>query len=244
MAFAILPQQSPIDLGAARPVVHSFPECSFIRHWETPHHGCLDMDGDHGPEVNFPHDSRIGVNLLVPGQGQPTFFALKALHFHHPSEHKVDGRGWPLELHIVHQAEEPDPFNPEMNRNIFAVLGIMFEHGPADKHADRFFKGLTKHLEEGRARGLKNLKVDDPFDPRILLPNDPSRYWRYEGSLTTDVSGPNGGFVSWVVFQDTKKVSGHVLNDYIRHLAHKHKPLQDLDRRYVFFNPGRFSEDA
>jgi len=238
MAFAILPQQSPIDLGAARPIAYSFPEGSFVIRWETLHHGCLDMQGAHGPEVIFSDDPKVGVDLLVPGRDRPTFFALKALHFHSPSEHKVSGRDWPLELHVVHQTTEPDPFNPGANRTVFAVLGIMIEHGPGDEKTDRFFKGLTEHLKEGAARNLKSLTVSDPLDPRILLPDDPGRYWRYEGSLTTDIAGPNGGFVSWVVFQDTKKVSADVLNDYIDRLAHEHKPIQDLDRRYVFFNPG------
>ena len=36
-------------------------------------------------------------------------YALKQFHFHHPSEHTIDGKAFPLELHLVHAAGDGAP---------------------------------------------------------------------------------------------------------------------------------------
>jgi len=44
---------------------------------------------------------------------------LKQFHFHHPSEHTIDGKAYPLEMHFVHAAPDGD----------LAVVGVLFEEG-------------------------------------------------------------------------------------------------------------------
>lgn len=46
----------------------------------------------------------------MEGKGSSTtvdgkVFELKQFHFHTPSEHTIDGEYFPLEMHLVHEAE-------------------------------------------------------------------------------------------------------------------------------------------
>jgi carbonic anhydrase len=245
MAFAILPQQSPIDLGYANPIQFLFPDGSFVLQWGKHPTGTLIMDppGGHGPEFRFSEPEGIGLDLQLPGQSEVTRFHIESLHFHSPCEHKVSGTEWPLELHIVHSRMEPDPFNPGQNRKVFVVLGVFLDEykgAEKDRKPDNpFFERYIDKIEQARAKNLKHDPTPETIDPNDLLPDDKSRYWRYEGSLTTDIPAPNGGFVSWVIYKDVKHLAPKTFARYVRVFAHARKPIQDLDRRYVFFNQGR-----
>ena len=47
------------------------------------------------------------------------------MHFHGPSEHKLDGKQYDLEMHIVH--ELVDGPESETYKENLAVIGVMFE---------------------------------------------------------------------------------------------------------------------
>jgi len=237
--YTLLPQQSPIDLGRARPITHRFPTGHFDFHWDALERGVW-KEGPHGPEIEFDRSASYA-DLILPGAGSPTRFALWKFHFHSESEHRVDGRRWPLELHVVHRASEPDPFVPGAEREIYLVVGVFLDRRaddtPKDDAADRFIRGLVRGLESIESKAGGGPQASDPVRPRDLLPDDPSAYWRYEGSLTTQVDRPNGGYVSWIVLEDVKKVDGPTLDRYVERLRHEAKGPQDRDRRFVLYNP-------
>ncbi len=239
MSFSILPQQSPIDLGLARPINYAFPAGYFSYTWSTSETGVKSGSGE-TVQIDFTN-SKSHADLILPGQVNSTKFQLVQFHFHSESEHRVNGTKWPLELHVVHRTTEPDPWSPGNNRFIYLVVAIFLDRRPGgvkkNEAADKFFRGLSTHLDEVKS-GKRNAAVAiDPVRPSDLLPDDPTAYWRYEGSLTTQVNSPNGGYVSWVVIKDIKLLDGDVLDDFIHRLAHGAKSPQDLDRRFVFFNP-------
>ena len=57
-------------------------------------------------------------HLIVDGDR----FDLQSFHWHSPSEHLLDGKALPLELHLVHASPEGD----------LLVLGVLFTAGPED----------------------------------------------------------------------------------------------------------------
>lgn len=237
MADPNLPLQSPIDLDESTPIALCIPEVKYDLAWEKLH------PGEYDPvkvQINFPTNPKVGMSVTIPGNTSPTFFTLSQFHFHsdkehHLGEHKVGGKRWPLELHVVHSATEPDPFNPGSQRAINAVLAIMFQAGKGKAEVDEFFRDLTRKHIGARAKGVGGTEVTVPLDPRLLLPSNSTGHYRYEGSLTTNVNAPNAGYVSWVVLTGYTEVSADVLKDYQDQLGHESKGLQPLDRRYVFF---------
>ena len=232
-----LSQQSPIDLGKAEPIDVHLPQDHLVIKWKTLKDGTYDHNGGH-PKIVFAVDAKVGVSLHRPGRSSPTFYPIKEFHFHSQSEHQVDGRGWPLELHIVHETKEEDPFNPDQERAIHAVLTVFFDYGEGTPAANKFFRSLTAQIDKLSDAALKRqtIEVTNPTNPKALLPADVSTFYRYEGSLTTDTQNENPETVSWVVFKQPKPLDKKVLDDYIARLAHEQKGPQPLNRRFVLLN--------
>lgn len=205
------PQQSPIDLGLANPVAALFPPGYLTLRWAGP----LDGKPEGGPgHITFVFETPEDVGLDLGG----TFFRLLQLHFHAPSEHKVGRKGWPLEVHVVHQ-------NPKSK--LLAVLGIMVEAGVGSQGGSRFFEAFAE-----RYSAKETSPPPMSIDPRDLLPQNRGDFYRYEGSLTTNPDEDNPETVSWAIFREPLRVDQAALRKFIK-LGHRAKKVQDHHRRFV-----------
>ncbi|WP_182849580.1 carbonic anhydrase family protein [Tautonia rosea] len=241
-----LPLQSPIDLGEARPMTHQLSSAEIAIHWESAVNGEI-CEGDHGPIIVF-EESTATINVLVPGTRAATRFTLAQLHFHYESEHRLNGRQWPFELHIVHTATEPDPTRPGKNRTIYAVVGVMVEGGgqrgaKSDQTLSELVGKLRTYSTAETDEKSRAAKLTAPLNPNDLVPFDPTSpvthvpLWRYEGSLTSKIGEPNEGYVSWIVIEPTLQVSDETLEQW-KLLKHKANEPQPLERRFVLYSPG------
>ena len=243
--YTPLPLQSPIDLGHALPITLTLPPSAISIAWASVIGGEI-REGDHGPEVFF-DDSTATMDVQLPGQAQATRFILVKLHFHHESEHRINGVRSPLELHIVHKTTEPNPFSWGQTREIYAVLGVLVEGGGQKGSSDDALRKLIGRIKEaGLAEPSdtkRSTRLEEPLNPNDLVPFDPTTpltnqpLWRYEGSLTSKTHEPNTGYVSWVVLQPKLRVTDETLAEW-NVLKHEAKASQPLDRRFVFYNPG------
>jgi carbonic anhydrase len=91
---------------------------------------------------------------------------LTQFHFDTVSEHRLNGEEFPMELHLVHEADD----------GRLLVLGVFIEAGPLNPELQRIFRDLP--ADETQSRMI------DRFDLDALIPHDRDTY-RYEGSLTT-----------------------------------------------------------
>ena len=64
-------------------------------------------------------------------------FDLLQFHFHRPSEERIDGRQFEMSLHLVHKDDQ----------GRLAVVGVLFDKGPAQPAVQRVWNGLP--LEKG-----------------------------------------------------------------------------------------------
>lgn len=146
---------------------------------------------------------------MVLGPGQE-YRALQ-LHLHwgtsdHPgSEHTVNGHRFPAEIHVVHLSTAFSELHEALGRpGGLAVLAAFLQESPEENSA---YEQLLSHLEEIAEEGSK---IEIPgLDVSALLPSDLSRYYRYEGSLTTP---PCSQGVIWTVFNETVKLSAKQLH--------------------------------
>lgn len=131
------------------------------------------------------------------------------------SEHLVDGRSYPAELHIVH-------YNVDLFKSIgdavkseygLAVLGMFVKVGK--EHAG--LKKMTDLLDKVRVEGSKT-DLPNGLDISTLLPSDITRYWTYAGSLTTP---PCFESVTWIVFKNPIEISEQQLKQ-LRDLHSNH----------------------
>nr|XP_054605158.1 carbonic anhydrase 4 isoform X1 [Nothobranchius furzeri] len=127
------------------------------------------------------------------------------------SEHTVDGKRYPMELHIVNSKST-------YNQNVtlaqedstgIAVLGFLIEELTGTTGQPASWKILTSLLANISVAGQSvevpaGISLDD-----LLVGVDRTKYYRYLGSLTT----PNcNEAVIWTVFKDTIKVSKDLID--------------------------------
>ncbi|WP_114392312.1 carbonic anhydrase [Oleisolibacter albus] len=145
-------------------------------------------------------------------------YDLLQFHFHHPSEHAVNGKRAPMELHLVHKNQETGDL---------VVLGVMIVPGAANPALDAVWTVMPD--KEGTAKSPATV------DPAQLLPAGRD-YFRYEGSLTTP---PCSEVVHWVTFKQPITASDAQINRFAALFKDNARPLQPLNRRFVLESEGK-----
>jgi len=131
-------------------------------------------------------------------------FRLLQFHFHWSegagSEHTINGKQYAAELHFVHANESHE--NPLEQGDGLAVLGIFLDAGDND---DASFEVLVQAAENHLRNAGDKMEMDKDYDPSCFLADkDLSKFYHYEGSLTTP---PLLECVQWFLLDDVLSVS-------------------------------------
>lgn len=132
-------------------------------------------------------------------------YDLAQFHFHHPSEHLLDGVAFDMEAHLVHAT-------PKGN---LAVVGIFMKAGAHNAALDVIFNHLP--LNAG-----SDVLASHSFDPAVLLPANRSAF-RYTGSLTTP---PCTEGLAWTVFREPIEVSSEQIRRFALLFPNNARPVQ------------------
>ncbi|HEX8284143.1 MAG TPA: carbonic anhydrase family protein [Pyrinomonadaceae bacterium] len=141
-------------------------------------------------------------------------------HFHTPSEHELNGRKFPVEMHLVHQVVG-GPLDGTLS-----VVGVFVKAGKENSELAKIFSHLPAQTDERRAVARFNLTK--------LLPQGLESY-RYNGSLTT----PNGSGVfkegvRWIVLAEPIEMSEQQIDAFKRLFPEGNsREVQPLDGRTV-----------
>jgi carbonic anhydrase len=188
-------RQTPIDIAAA--LARPLPPLTFqygSRHAEV-------VDQGHTVDVEIaPGESTA---LEVGGRT----YQLVQIHFHLPSEHKIDGRPAPMEMHMVHADEGGE----------LAVVGVMMQEGPSNPVIAKIWKALDDGTHEIE------------LDPADLLPGD-RNYFGFAGSLTTP---PCTEGVRWHVLRGSIALSKEQIQEFQRRYKMNARPLQNRNGRVI-----------
>uniref|UniRef100_A0A453T9B8 Carbonic anhydrase n=1 Tax=Aegilops tauschii subsp. strangulata TaxID=200361 RepID=A0A453T9B8_AEGTS len=151
--------QSPIDLSDR--LASQAPHLGYLNHSYRPAEASM-VNRGHDITVMFHGDAG---SMWING----TAYHLRQLHWHTPSEHRVNGRRYNMELHMVHLSAE----------NKAAVIGLLYKIG----RPNHFLHELESYLERMANTNEKeeNVGVVDPWVAR----GHGEAYYRYMGSLTT-----------------------------------------------------------
>jgi carbonic anhydrase len=184
-------QQSPVDFRAP------FPQL-----WQTL---AIDYSATEGAIFNNGHTIEIeteGSNTLTL---DGVAYELKQFHFHTASEHRVEGRGFDMEMHLVHASASGSN----------AVIGVFLKRGTTSGALSPVFAALPDDL---------NVKhpLDESFNPEALLPQS-RRHLRYTGSLTTP---PCTEDVKWLVMAETVTVSDEDMAQFAQRIHFNARPVQ------------------
>jgi len=198
--------QSPIDLASATsvagPPIYAATGGGLLTSDQP--HDVLDIS-DNGHTIQVTDETPSSLDL----DGE--HYELIQYHFHAPSEHTLDGRHAPLEVHLVHKSAT----------GRLAVVGVLIDEGDHDAEWDSIVDALPEVADESRRVEGDSLDVTD------LLPLAGS-YYRYSGSLTTP---PCSEGVEWIVMADAHELGPNQIAALTSRLHHNNRPAQPRGER-------------
>ena len=142
-----------------------------------------------------------------------TSFELIQFHFHHPSEHVVESKPYPMEVHFVHRSEA----------GTFAVLGVFLKEGQENRVLNPIWDAMSSQEQPEASNLGTTIEISN------LLPTNQSTY-RYFGSLTTP---PCSELVRWMVFEEPIEVSKAQIEKFKQIFPLNARPIQPLNRRFL-----------
>ncbi len=192
-------QQSPVDLTPT--VKADLPSIKFD-YGEIP---TEILNNGHTMQVNVP----FGHSMTIDGRT----FQLIQFHVHTPSEYRIEGQSFPLEIHFVNKDEKGD----------LAVVGVLVKEGGVNPALEQIFWGGP--TEAGKTRRL----IDVRTDLTTLMPVD-GTYFRFMGSLTTP---PCSEGVNWYEMRTPIEASMAQIQKFREMFPMNARPLQPLNNRLV-----------
>jgi carbonic anhydrase len=143
-------------------------------------------------------------------------YPLIQFHFHTPSEHVMNGRQFPAELHFVHIRDDGKA----------AVVGVLIEEG---SKPNATLQTIIDNTPKEPGENPSGVVVD----PWSLLPNARKKYTTYAGSLTTP---PCSEGINWYVLERPISATAQQI-EQLRSLEHdNHRLTQPLNGRMVVRN--------
>lgn len=193
-------EQSPIDIRPAAAVPARIAPVEL--HWTafTPEV----VNNGHTVQVNA---NGAGGYAVLDG----TRYDLLQLHFHHVSEHTIDGRHSPMEVHLVGRSEG----------DRLLVVGAMIEPGAESPVLAAVWPLIPAAGAAAAGTGT--------IDPAALVPAGGASF-RYAGSLTTP---PCSEIVTWNVMANPITASEAQIAAFATLFPDNYRPTQDLARRFV-----------
>lgn len=165
-------------------------------------------------------------------------YKLQQFHFHwgsddtKGSEHQIDGKSYPAELHLVHYKSSYNGVTDAKNRTYgLAVIGILIQEGKENAAFQKFLN-LTKYnvTLNGTSTMVDAFKVEE------VLPANRTNFYRYHGSLTTPTCDQT---VTWSLMAEPIEISSDQLNEFRKLMSHgkylvnNYRPVQMTDNRDV-----------
>jgi carbonic anhydrase len=159
--------------------------------------------------------------------GTEGLFLLHQFHFHTPSEHWIDGQGYEMEIHLVHEHETSKQL---------LVTALLVAAGGENEPLQQIIRHFPDiRVPELRTMGLDERKVTDAVEPQKLYPGDLTSL-RYTGSLTTP---PCTKGISFVVLEKPIEASTQQIQKFARYVpSGNNRPIQPRDGRPIYRHRG------
>lgn len=176
-----------------------------FRHFSSQRKFSIDYGSTKGEIFNNGHTIEVETNgnntLTLDG----TAYELAQIHFHTASEHIVKGRGFEMEMHLVHMSADGS----------IAVIGVFLKRGPGNGALAPLFESLPDDIGAHHP-------LEASFDPATFLPGS-RKHYSYVGSLTTP---PCTEGVQWIVMAEPVSVSDVDIAQFAERIHFNARPVQ------------------
>lgn len=193
-------RQSPVNIPTDSPMTKTQISTSYAGR-----PGSTVVNNGHTIQVNVPAGNKLKVNGKT--------YDLLQFHFHTPSENKISGVQYPMEMHLVHKSAS----------GALAVIAVMIRRGGKDTLIDK----LPTPSKAGGRELITSMKVD----PSKLLPDQQSHF-TFTGSLTTP---PCSEGVTWIVMSTPLHISKKTIARFHRILGNNNRPVNPLNGRRITY---------
>ena len=211
-------KQSPINIQTSKVV--SRAANALVLNWQA-QSGLIVKDTGHGIQVDNPHG---GTTTFEGAQ-----YSMLQFHFHHASENTIDGKQFPLEMHVVHKNAAGD----------LLVVGVLFANGAHNTFLSRLAwdklptGGRDAHNvhhdgTDATHVGTTEVPLTGAINVLDALPQSRS-YWTWPGSLTTP---PCAEGVTWVLLQQTVTIGPNQVKAFP--YPNNFRTVQPLNARTVY----------
>lgn len=140
-------------------------------------------------------------------------YELKQFHFHLPSEEKINGKGFDMTAHLVHE---------DSDRKV-AVVAVLLQKGDDNPFVHELWNNLPKG--KNKEEFVNNVEID----LSQILPSDRG-YYTFSGSLTTPPCSEN---VTWYVLKHPTTISAEEIERFSQLYPDNARPTQPLYDRVV-----------
>ena len=193
-------EQSPINIMASQDLGSS-AELEF-NYQSSPLHV---INNGHTVQVSYKAGSTVHFN------GKE--YQLRQFHFHDPSEHHIEGKGFPMEMHLVHKDQSGH----------ILVVGVLIDIGQTNVELDKAGSWIKQRIGHRIPVKGEEIRSGLVVNVKNLLPKDTSHFYTYHGSLTTP---PCSEGVQWVILKNHIEVSEQQVQRFVRTIGPNARPLQ------------------
>lgn len=137
-------------------------------------------------------------------------YSLQQFHFHTPSEHKVDGNMYSMEIHFVYKNKNDE----------ILVMAAFVKRGSSNATLETIIQDIPK---VNKSINIKDIDITE------LLPQDRS-YFQYIGSLTTPPCTQN---VQWIVLKKPINAQKNQIDKIHNVINDNARPTQELNYRKI-----------
>jgi carbonic anhydrase len=160
------------------------------------------LQSNHSIQVNFKDGNIVAIDNMT--------FKLKQANIRTPSEHKIQGKSFPLEVQFLHTD----------TKGKVAIVSVLFKEGRANSGLAKIIKQLPNDSDKPAALKSRLLASE-------MIPSNQD-YYRFSGSLTTP---PCTEGINWVLIKTPMTAS----KEQLETLAYRdnNRPLQPINARII-----------
>ncbi len=192
-------RQSPINISTAK---HGQHHSTLVFRYHPSH--IHEMNNGHTIQVSHTSGCEAELNDRI--------YKLRQFHYHAPSEHHIEGKSFPMEMHLVHQDE----------KGHVLVVAVMMETALREPVLKKLWRWLPQQMGKEVSLPLE-LSITD------ILPTN-THHYSYLGSLTTP---PCTEGVKWIVLKEPMPIAKVDVDNFIEIIGHNARPIQPIGDRQI-----------
>lgn len=142
-------------------------------------------------------------------------YLLVQLHFHTPSETQIEGKSYPMEMHLVHKSDAGE----------LLVLAVLFEQGETNVALNNILTYAPNDVNKNYPMDMVSISQ--------MLPKTKG-YYAFSGSLTTPACSEG---VQWVVLKESISASKSQIETLNAIMKENARGVQPLNNRVILSAP-------